>query len=76
MTAVASLCSLAPYGGEGLDCFTGMGQDNADDIQLLLDDPSAAREKCRLDRQEMLAATPEGIHQGLASLLSPTDADA
>ena len=76
VTAVASLCSLAPYGGEGLDYFTGMGQDNADDIQLLLDDPSAAREKCRLDRQEMLAATPEGIHQGLASLLSPTDADA
>jgi pimeloyl-ACP methyl ester carboxylesterase len=76
VTAVASLCSPAPYGGEGLDFFTGMGQENADDMQLLLDDPSAAREKCRVDREDMLAATPDWIYQGLASLLSPTDADA
>ena len=53
-----------------------MGQDNVDDMQLLLDDPEAAREKCRADREDTLAATPEWIHQGLASLLSPTDADA
>jgi pimeloyl-ACP methyl ester carboxylesterase len=74
--AVASLCSPAPYGSDGLDFFTGMGEDNAADVQLLLDDPEAARKKCRVDRKDMLAATPEGIHQGLASLLSPTDAHA
>jgi pimeloyl-ACP methyl ester carboxylesterase len=76
VTAVATLCSPAPYGGEGLDFFAGMGQDNADDMQLLLDDPKAAREKCRVDREDTLTATPDWIHHGLASLLSPTDADA
>jgi pimeloyl-ACP methyl ester carboxylesterase len=76
VTAAASLCSPAPYASEGLDFFAGMGQDNADDMQLLLDDPEAAREKCRSDRDDMLTATPEGIREGLASLLSPTDADA
>ena len=76
VTAVASLCSPAPYGAEGLDFFAGMGADNADDMRLLLDDPTAAREKCRADREDMLAATPDWIHQGLASLLSPTDAKA
>ena len=76
VTAVASLCSPAPYDAEGLDFFAGMGQDNADDMQLLLDDPKAARDKCRADREDMLAATPDWVHQGLASLLSTTDADA
>jgi hypothetical protein len=36
-----------PFWSEGVDFFTGMGQDNADDMQLLLDDPKAAREQCR-----------------------------
>jgi len=76
VTAVASLASPAPYGAPGLDFFAGMGQDNVDDMQLLLNDPKAAREKCRKDREDMLSATPEGIHDGLASLLSPTDAEA
>jgi pimeloyl-ACP methyl ester carboxylesterase len=76
VTAVATLCSPAPYGADGLDYFSDMGQDNVDDTQLLLDDPIAAREKLRVDRDEMLAATPEWVREGLASLLSPTDADA
>ncbi len=76
VTAVASLASLAPYGGEGLDYFTGMGQANVDDIRLMLDDPQAAREKSRQDRLDTLAATPEGLHELMASLLSPTDAAA
>lgn len=76
VTAVASLASLAPYGGEGLDYFAGMGQANVDDIRLMLDDPQAAREKSHQDRVDMLAATPEGLHELMASLLSPTDAAA
>jgi pimeloyl-ACP methyl ester carboxylesterase len=76
VTAVASLASLAPYGGEGLDYFTGMGQANVDDIRLMLDDPRAAREKGRQDRVDMLTATPEEMHEVMASLLSPTDAAA
>jgi pimeloyl-ACP methyl ester carboxylesterase len=76
VSAVASLASLAPYGVEGLDYFTGMGQANVDDTRLMLEDPQAAREKCREDRVDMLAATPEGLHELMASLLSPTDAAA
>src|SRR5207344_1348185 len=45
VSAVGSLASLAPYGAPGLDYFAGMGQSNADDIQLYLSDPAAAREK-------------------------------
>ncbi len=76
VTAVASLASLAPYGGEGLDYFTGMGQSNVDDTRLMLDDPQAAREKSHQDRLDTLATTPEGLHELMASLLSPTDAAA
>jgi pimeloyl-ACP methyl ester carboxylesterase len=76
ISAVASLASLAPYGVDGLDYFTGMGQANADDVRLMLDDPRAAREKAHQDRMDTLAATPEGLHELMASLLSPTDAAA
>lgn len=76
VSAVASLASLAPYGVEGLDYFTGMGQANVDDTRLMLDDPRAAREKSHQDRLDTLATTPEGLHELMASLLSPTDAAA
>ena len=72
--AVASIASLAPYGAPDLDYFTGMGQANVDDIKLFLDDPAAAREKSMQDRQDVLSRTPETVHTGLASLLSPADA--
>ncbi|MGH8940054.1 MAG: alpha/beta fold hydrolase, partial [Actinomycetes bacterium] len=76
VSAVASLASLAPYGAPGLDYFTGMGQDNVDDIQLLLNDPAAAREKSLQDRDEVLAREPETLFGTWASLLSPEDAAA
>lgn len=76
VSAVATLASLGPYGAPGLDYFTGMGQANADDIQLFLDDPAAARQKSLKDREEALQRTPETILEGMASLLSPADAAA
>jgi pimeloyl-ACP methyl ester carboxylesterase len=76
VSAVASLASLAPYGAPGLDYFTGMGEANVDDIELYFSDPVAARLKCKQDREEVLAATPENLFAGLGSLLSPTDAAA
>ncbi|MDQ6885300.1 MAG: alpha/beta hydrolase [Candidatus Dormibacteraeota bacterium] len=72
--AVASLASPAPYGAPGLDFFRGMGELNAKDFQLLLNDPEAARKKTLADREAMLAATPEGIREYMKSLLSPVDA--
>jgi pimeloyl-ACP methyl ester carboxylesterase len=74
VTAAASLAAPAPYGAEGLDYFAGMGQDNVESIRTYLDNPSATREQSRQDRDQMLATTPEGLHEGFGSLLSPADA--
>lgn len=74
VTAAASLASLAPYGAEGLDWFSGMGQDNADDARLLLTDEKAARAKVDKDREEFLAASASDLAQAVKSLLTPTDA--
>jgi pimeloyl-ACP methyl ester carboxylesterase len=74
VTAAASLASGAPYGADGLDYFTGMGQDNVDDARLYLTDEAAARAKTDEDREGFLAASPDDLAAGLASLLTPTDA--
>jgi len=76
VTAVASLASLAPLGAEGLDYFAGMGQDNVDDIQLLLRDRTAARAKAESDRAAFLATSSAALASALATLLSPVDAAA
>ena len=70
--AVASLASPAPYGVAGLDWFYGMGQDNVDDIRLMVADEKAARDKLDKDR-EAIAASPEELAEGMKSLLSPVE---
>jgi pimeloyl-ACP methyl ester carboxylesterase len=72
--AVASLAAIAPYGMPGLDYFSGMGQDNVDDIGLYLSDPAEARRKSAVDREEMLAATVDNFMEGFATLVCPADA--
>jgi pimeloyl-ACP methyl ester carboxylesterase len=74
VTAAASLASPAPFGADGLDYFAGMGQDNVDDTRLFLADEAAARAKTDKDREELLAASPDDLAAGMASLISPTDA--
>ena len=71
--AVASLASIAPYGAEGLDFFTGMGQDNLDDMQLFLADRAAARQKSDADREELLQVSPEQLVEAWTTLLSAAD---
>ncbi len=72
--AVAVLASSAPWGAEGLDYFDGMGELNAEDTKLYLQDRTAARAKCEQDRLESLHDTPESLHETLKTLLSPADA--
>jgi pimeloyl-ACP methyl ester carboxylesterase len=74
VTAAASLASPAPMEADGLDWFAGMGELNADDIQLFLRDREAARAKLESDREEILAASPAEMVSGLRTLLSPADA--
>src|SRR5208283_3158948 len=57
VSAVATFASLAPYDAPGLDYFTGMGQDNIDDVKLYLEDPQAARIKSAKDREQILQVT-------------------
>ena len=73
VSAVASLASLAPLDGDGLDWFAGMGELNADDTRLFLRDREAARAKLEADREEVLEASPADLAGRLRTLLSPTD---
>jgi len=59
---------------EGLDYFDGMGELNAEDIQLFLRDPQAARAKLEADRREILAASAADLSAFMQTLLSPADA--
>jgi pimeloyl-ACP methyl ester carboxylesterase len=72
--AVGVLASAAPWGGDGLDYFAGMGQLNVDDTRLFFEDRPAARAKCDRDRLEDLDASAEQLHDRLKTLLSPADA--
>jgi pimeloyl-ACP methyl ester carboxylesterase len=74
--AVAVLASPAPWNAPGLDYFAGMGELNADDIRLMLEDPVAARAQREKDRLDVIAMTPDTLVQELRTLLTPTDAAA
>jgi pimeloyl-ACP methyl ester carboxylesterase len=73
VTRAASLASLAPYDAPDLDYFAGMGQLNVDELRLILDDRSAARERMADEREEALAMTPEQLMDSWSSLLSEVD---
>ncbi len=73
VAAVASLASPAPYGADGLDYFAGMGSENAEDFELTIADPAAARAKLERDRLEYLEIEPEQLREAITTLLSPTD---
>ena len=74
VTAAASLASLAPFGADGLDYFAGMGQDNVDGTRLYFADEAAARVRTDEDREGFLAASPDDLASGMASLITPVDA--
>ncbi len=76
VSAVGVLASIAPWGVEGLDYFEGMGEMNADDIRLLLEDREAARVKVEQDRLDTMALTSADLLDYMSSLLSPVDAAA
>lgn len=76
VVAVGSLAALAPYGAPRLDYFTGMGEDNVNDIKLMLEDEPAARAKLVADREHMLALNAEAMERAFPSLVSAVDAAA
>ena len=74
VVAAAVVGSIAPWQAPGLDYFTGMGEDNLEDIQLFLSDRDAARTKARKDWEETISVTPEQLAQAWKTLLSDVDA--
>jgi pimeloyl-ACP methyl ester carboxylesterase len=74
VACVGVLASSAPWGAEGLDYFSGMGELNVEDISLLLEDPVGARAKCERDRVQMLTQTLPELMESLKTLLAPVDA--
>jgi pimeloyl-ACP methyl ester carboxylesterase len=72
--SVAVLASSAPWGADGLDYFSGMGELNVQDISQTLEDPVAARARCERDRVEMLTHTLPELMDFLKTLLAPVDA--
>jgi len=74
VAAAATVGSVAPREAPGLDYFTGMGQDNVDDIQLYLADPDASRKKGRQQWEESMAVTAGQLTESWETLLSDVDA--
>jgi pimeloyl-ACP methyl ester carboxylesterase len=71
--AVAVLASPAPWGTEGLDYFSGMGELNIGDTLLQLNDKPAARAKAEAEREEMMDMKPEELGEMMRTLLGPAD---
>jgi pimeloyl-ACP methyl ester carboxylesterase len=75
VAAAASLASPAPYPADGIgDYFAGMGEDNVEDVQLIISDEAAAVEKHKREWAEMREVTGSDIAASMASLLTPVDA--
>jgi pimeloyl-ACP methyl ester carboxylesterase len=76
VAAAASLASPAPFGAEGLDYFSGMGELNVEDIQLAFRDREEYERKAVEDAEEMARATVDEMTKQMESLLSEVDLEA
>lgn len=73
VTAAATLASVAPFGGEGLDFLAGMGEDNVTEFTLALNDHDGLRRLLEEWRPQILAAAPEQVFDMVESVVSDVD---
>jgi pimeloyl-ACP methyl ester carboxylesterase len=71
--AAATLASVAPFDAEGLDFLAGMGELNVEEFGRLLDRPEEVESAIRKTQAEMFSAGPDGLRQGMLTVLSPLD---
>lgn len=71
--AAATVASVAPFDANGLDFLVGMGQDNLDEFGAAFDGETLLRAYLEEARREVRSATPQSLHQSMASLLPPVD---
>ncbi|HYA09053.1 MAG TPA: alpha/beta hydrolase, partial [Gaiellaceae bacterium] len=74
IVAAASLASPAPHDAEGLDWLAGMGEANLVEFDAAVTGESALRPLLEREAAGFAAGGPEGLRDGLASLLSEVDA--
>jgi pimeloyl-ACP methyl ester carboxylesterase len=72
--AAATLAGAAPY-GDGLDWLEGMGELNTEEFDAVLAGAEALEPAIRRN-QEMFSAGPEGLREGMLTILSPVDQEA
>ncbi|GAA4345283.1 alpha/beta fold hydrolase [Angustibacter luteus] len=73
VAAVATVAGVAPHDAAGLDWLGGMGDDNVVEFSAAAAGPDELVPVLELGRAMMLAATPETLAEGMASLLPPAD---
>ena len=74
VTAAASVGSMAPLNGDGLDYFAGMSQENVDEISLYLTDEAAVRALVDEAYEGRKSASSDDLARAMASVLPPVDA--
>jgi pimeloyl-ACP methyl ester carboxylesterase len=74
IVAAASLASPAPYDAEGLDWLDGMGEANVVEFDATLAGEAVLRPLLEQEAAALSAGGPEGLRDGMASLLSAADA--
>src|SRR6266581_236373 len=75
VAAAAALAPAAPYDAEGLDFFEGMGEQNIEEFNAVLEGEAAHLAVLERDREEILAASPEQLVEVLKTLLGPADVE-
>lgn len=73
VAAIAALAPVAPFDAEGLDFFEGMGEQNIEEFNAVLEGEEPHLAVLERDRDEMLAASPEQLVDVWQTLLGPAD---
>jgi pimeloyl-ACP methyl ester carboxylesterase len=76
LVAAASIAGVGPWNAEGLDWLAGMGEGNVKEFDLVLAGEEALRPALERERDDLLAASAEGLRDAMQPHLSPTDRDA
>ncbi len=73
VVAAAALAPVAPFEADGLDFFEGMGEQNIEDTQAVLESEEAHLAVLERERKEFLATAPDELVNVLETLLGPAD---
>jgi pimeloyl-ACP methyl ester carboxylesterase len=74
--AAACLAGVGPYGAEGLDFTEGMGELNTEEFDAVLAGGEELEAALLRNQAEMFSAGPNGLRQGMLTVLSPVDQEA